>query len=293
MNFQKIDIHVHTREEKSLNRPGTDETYPTPNELRLMYDALGIEKGLLLPGICASGGHHIQSNEEACRIVRDHPDTFFWFCNISPAMGSNSPDADLSYFLEYYKALGAKGVGEITINLPMLDPLVQNLFTHCEKNNMPVTIHIAHRQYGVYGLIDGLGLPGLEATLARFPDLVILGHSQCFWSEISADVTEDSRSGYPAGDVVPGRVVELMIKYPNLHGDLSANSGGNAVMRDESFGIDFLEEFQDRLYFGTDICAPSNHFGLSSWLDEKLAVGKLTEKAHRNICRDNALRLLK
>lgn len=72
----------------------------------------------------------------------------------------------------------------------------------------------------------------------------MLGHSQVFWSEIGADVTMQNRSGYPAGRVTPGRLVELMRDYPNLYGDLSAGSGFNAISRDLEFGCAFLEQFQ-------------------------------------------------
>ena len=61
------------------------------------------------------------------------------------------------------------------------------------------------------------------------------------------------RARYPTGPVTPGRLVELMRRYPNLHGDLSAGSGFGAISRDPEFGYQFLEEFQDRLYWGTDI----------------------------------------
>ena len=60
-------------------------------------------------------------------------------------------------------------------------------------------------------------------------------------SEISGD---DEHGGYPAGPVPGGRVVELMRKYPNLLGDLSAGSGLNAIMRDRKFGISFLNDFR-------------------------------------------------
>lgn len=70
--------------------------------------------------------------------------------------------------------------------------------------------------------------------------------------------------GYPGGPVIPGRrVVELMRRYPNLLGDLSAGSGLNALRRDREFGISFLNEFQDKLYFGHDFCRMSNTEGMT------------------------------
>ena len=90
----------------------------------------------------------------------------------------------------------------------------------------------------------------------------------------------------------PVRVVELLRKYPNLCCDLSAGSGENAIRRDPEFGYAFLEEFQDRLYFGTDICAPHNEMGLSKYLDEAVTQGHISQIAYEKICRENALRLL-
>ena len=63
-------------------------------------------------------------------------------------------------------------------------------------------------------------------------------------------------------------------------------------MRDEEFGLWFLEKYQDRLYFGTDICSPKNVFLLPDYLDECVKSGKLSETAYNKICRENALRLL-
>ncbi|MFO7612028.1 MAG: amidohydrolase, partial [Clostridia bacterium] len=122
--------------------------------------------------------------------------------------------------------------------------------------------------------------------------LRILGHSQCFWSEIGKDVNQENRGGYPSGEVRPGRLVELFEKYPNLLGDLSAGSGENAVMRDEDFGLWFLERFRDRLFYGTDVSSPSVEFRLGGWLDRMHENGRLSDSAYANVCRNNALRLL-
>jgi predicted TIM-barrel fold metal-dependent hydrolase len=228
--------------------------------------------------------------------MRKYPDTFYWFCNIDPREGGNSPDTDFSYFLDYYVEKGAKGIGEITSNLYFDDPRVLNLFKHVEKKGIPLTFHMAHKMYDCYGLIDDLGMPRLEKALKMFPGLKFLAHSQTFWAHMSSDVTEESRKGYPTGRVNPGRVYELMKKYPNLLGDLSAGSGFNAITRDPEFGYAFLEEFNERLFFGTDICAPSNYtqafFGFSLWFDNALENGKISARAYENICRNNALKLL-
>jgi|GEM_PF-3741342 len=41
---------------------------------------------------------------------------------------------------------------------------------------------------------------------------------------------------------------KVILEYPNLHEDLFANSGYNALSRAPLYVARFLEEFQDRLY---------------------------------------------
>ena len=44
------------------------------------------------------------------------------------------------------------------------------------------------------------------------------------------EVDPSTRGGYPKGPIhKPGRVAELLSKYDNLYGDLSAGSGYNAI----------------------------------------------------------------
>jgi predicted TIM-barrel fold metal-dependent hydrolase len=292
---KKIDIHIHTRAWKGIERDGGG-TYASPEEIRDMYGQIGVKKGVILPGVGPYCSSQIQSNEEAYYLTQKYPDLFYWFCNIDPRFGGNTPDYDLSYFIEHYKKLGAKGVGEVCTNLYFDDPFMENLFYHCEKCEVPLIFHIGPKIGGCYGIVDDLGLPRLEKVLAKFPKLKFLGHSQPFWAEISADVTVQNRNSYPKGDVKPGRIVELMRKYPNLCGDLSAGSGYNAITRDPEFGYEFIEEFQDRLYYGTDICDPRNitnqMLKLSSWLDSAMEKGKISEAAYKKVSYKNALELL-
>lgn len=294
--LKRIDIHCHTTSERGLPRPN-GRTFATPEELMGIHDRLGVERGVLLPILSLTGGYDNNTMREILAIVRQYPERYSWFCNVDPTMGLNSPDTDFDRILRYYKEMGAAGVGELTFNLPMDDPRVEALFAACERLEMPVLIHIGDLG-GDYGLVDSLGLPGLEKALQKFPKLVIIGHSQKFWAEISGDVTEEIRKGYPTGPVTAGgRVVELLRKYPNLHADISAGSGSNAIRRDESFGLAFLEEFQDRIYFGMDLCAPEQeataYAKLGAWLDQCMLDGRLSYAAYEKICRGNALRLLK
>ncbi len=287
-----IDIHVHTTPRKTVLRPdGTSHT--TPEELLAMMDRAGIDQAVVLPSIgpeCSSRTHSVEEILAACALYADR---LIPFCNIDPRQVSNSPSADFSPLLEYYKKIGCRGVGEICANLYFDDPRVMNLLRQCAEHAMPVTFHIGPQMGGCYGLVDELGLPRLEKVLSALPDLILLGHSQPFWSEISPDVTDETRNTYPKGPVADGgRIPELMRRYPNLHGDLSAGSGYNAVSRDPAFGYRFMEEFQDRLLFGTDICAPHNETPLVDFLNQAGRDGSISRQAYEKIAWRNADRLL-
>ena len=294
MVLKKLDVHVHVQLEHEYPiymRQGA--TPLTCDELREMYDRTGVEKGLALPGVSPEHGSDQLTNRDARLAAAQHPETIgWWFCNIDPRWLTNSPEADLSILMMYYKSLGAKGIGELTANLPFDDPLMENLFGHAEKCGLPVLFHIGF-PHNDYGVVDDLGLPRLEGALHRFPKLPFIAHSQKWWSEISGDNTEALRGARPQAPVAPGgRAVELLRSCRNLFGDLSAASGQNAIMRDPAFGYRFLEEFQDKLFFGTDYCCRGQRFILSEFLDEGVETGRISQKAYNKICRENLLALV-
>ena len=290
--MKKIDVHVHCIGWKNPIS-GSENCAPTPDELRISYKELNVEKGILLPEVNPECMYMLQSNEEAEFLSNNNKDLLYWCCNIDPRMGDNSSKTDFSNYLNLCKKRGAVGVGEICVNMWADDPLMENLFYHCAESDMPVIIHIGHKQYDCYGIIDDLGLPRLEKILKKYPKLKILGHSQCFWSEISDDVTVDNRYTNPQGKANGGRIVELMRECPNLYCDLSANSGYNAMTRDPDFTYRFFEEFSDRIMYGSDICRPFQERPLSAWLDESYEKGYLSEKNYGKICRENAIRIFK
>lgn len=291
-----IDIHVHCMSECPLNYMGGDEPFISPRQLVALYDQVGITAGVVLPCAIPDGMHWVQSNEEVLQFAAAFPGRLIPFCNLDPRLMLNTPKADFTFLLDYYRQRGCKGVGEMTANLHFDDPRVRNLFAHTERSGLPLTFHIATHEGGTYGLIDQFGLPKLEKTLQDFPGLRLLGHSQAFWAHISADITPDKWGGYPHGKVTPGRVVELMRRYPNLLGDLSAGSGCNALSRDPEFACQFLEEFQDRLFFGTDVCRPCNGrdvlINLKHFLEELLRNKGLSRQVFDKITAHNARRLL-
>ena len=293
---KKIDIHVHSFIDYGMSLPFENgAVYATYDDIRKKYDDWGIEYGILLPLTKTECSIRAFSNEQAKYLADKHPDTFKWFMYLDPRMIHNSPTTDFTRVIEFFRSHGALGVGEVAANLRFDDPLMDNMLYHINAAKLPMTIHLApdSAKYGYYGIRDELGLPGLEKMLKKYPDIKVLGHSQVFWAHMSADVNEKEMDGYPNGKVTPGgRIVQLLREYPNLYCDMSAGSGFNALERDTDHAYKFIEEFADRLLFGTDICCSHNFMPLSGWLDESVMNGCISQENYIKISRGNAERLL-
>lgn len=296
----KIDIHLHlsteTVETVMENPAGKKQTFASGNtphtatmkisgvrEMLPHLQDLGIDGGMLM-----SGGEHsaFSSNETVREAAAMLPGVYKWMCNLDPAEPETVRER-----LAKYKAWGASGVGEFAVNEWIDSPMIEAVFAAAEELELPLLFHMSPEAGFNYGIADHPGLPLLEAALKKFPRLKLIGHSQPFWHEISGDASPElvARNSWGEGPVTEGgRLTELFERYPNLYGDLSANSGGNAIMRDERFGLAFLERFQDRLMFGSDMGNTEMEFPLGKWLDQKLAEGALSETVYRKICRGNA-----
>lgn len=297
--IKKIDCHVHPH---FLGGPDRMRggTWPTPETVRKVYDELNIECGVLMSCVAPEHMHDPITSRDAQAMSEAYPDTFpWWFCALDPRMVWNDVNRvpDYSYYIDFYRERGARGAGEIQANMMIDDPRMLGLLSHCEKKNFPVTIH-----FGVYGrrwgVADELGLVRLEKVLQQFPKLQIIAHAAAFWSEISGDVTEETREAYNSGPITDdGRISILLRKYPNLICDISAGSGYNALSRDLDFTYGFIDEFYEQIVFATDISSPQTVKTTSKLicglLDEGYLSGNISAEAYRAICRDNTLRILK
>ena len=303
-----IDIHAHAYR----RHPPILVQFCTAEQLIERYDQAEIEKGVLLP-IVSPEIYLPQANEEILDMVERYPDRFIPFCNIDPRALTNSADAPLGDLLRHYRDQGCKGLGEVMLNVPVMDPLVQNLFKHAQDVGLPVIFDGSDQIGGDFGLYDDPGLPQLEHSLQRFPELIFLGHGPLFWSEIGRLETPAERNYVfrPGGDVntssadqlqvgrppggpiaEEGVVPKLLRRYPNLYGDLSDPSPHNALARDPRYGPKFLTEFQDRLLFGTDICFADMPFPMVDLLIEWRDAKKISEEIFNKVARQNAVKLL-
>jgi predicted TIM-barrel fold metal-dependent hydrolase len=293
-----IDIHAHAYR----NHPPLLVQFCTAEQVIQRYDQAGIEKGALLP-IVSPEVYLPQANEDILEMVEQYPERLIPFCNIDPRALTNSVDAPLDRLLRYYRDQGCKGVGEVMLNVPMMDPMVQNLFKHAQEVGLPVTFDGSDRVGGDFGLYDDPGLPQLEHTLQRFPDLIMLAHGPVFWAEIGRLETPAQRKtvfrpdgaqvGWqpPGGPVTEeGVVPKLLRRYPSLYGELS--DAANALSRDPEYGPKFLTEFQDRLLFGTDICFFDMPFRTMDLLLEWRTTQRISDEVFRKVARENAIKLL-
>lgn len=287
-----IDIHGHAYKRPYPGLSGKP-VFSTPEQLLETYEKVGIEKAVLLP-LVSPEVYLPQSNEEILEITELYPGRFIPFCNIDPRALTNSATAPLEYLLRYYKDCGCKGIGEVMPNIPFLHPMALNLFRNVEKVGFPLIFDITTKIGGAYGLYDDPGLPQFEQCLQMFPELKFLGHGPPFWAEIARLEKVSDRAGYPSYPVrEEGVVPSLFRRYPNLHGDLSAGSGYNALARDTAYAAKFLTEFQNRLFFGTDICGyePDKDPPLPGFLAGLLKNGDIAESVFKKVARGNAVKL--
>ena len=293
-----IDIHTHAFRKPAV---GLNPEFPnghiaTAEDLIEMFDKYGIEKGAVLPMVSGEV-YPTQAIEDILDMAEKYPDRIIPFCNLDPRFGTNSQEADLGYVLQYYKDKGCKGIGEVMPALPFDHPKVQNLFRGAEKAGLPVTFEGACQKDAGFGMYLSKGLPELERTLMSYPELKVVGHGPVFWSEISRLKTPGERAYFytvdgrqvgrcPEGPITEEGVIQVLFRrYPNLYGDLPDGTAYRALARDEEYGPKFLEEFQDRAYFGTDFCRVGMPLPLAQTLIDWKTSGKLSEVAFNKIAK--------
>ncbi|MBR7112323.1 MAG: amidohydrolase family protein [Clostridia bacterium] len=284
----KIDIHAHARPVEAVP---TDSMLEYTRVLEI-YDKLGVERGGILPFIRENKPNGVLSWQNAKMLTEQNPDRFFWYTTVDLEKDTHD-GKPLFEFLAEQKALGAKGVGEVTTKLYFDDPRVGALFDAAAALELPVLFHTAPDFSARYGVVDDLGLPRLERMLAAYPTVKYIGHAKAFWSEISELGDENAREKTSKEPVVEGRLPHLMRKYKNLYCDLSAASGSNAMMRDRAYAARFLTEFSDRVLYGCDICNEKStyQYEFAEFLDGLAADGSISEATYRKVLRENAMTL--
>jgi predicted TIM-barrel fold metal-dependent hydrolase len=158
---------------------------------------------------------------------------------------------------------GACGLGELKFHVAADGPELRRMYALAAELNVPILVHFQEVPHTPTEGTFSTGWKNFEAMLKAYPKTKFLGHADAFWANISADYANDV--DYPSGKVKPGGITDkLLSDYPNLYGDLAANSGNNALARDPEFTDGFLKRHQDKLIFGSDCsCTDGKGGGIS------------------------------
>ncbi|WP_321473883.1 amidohydrolase family protein [uncultured Paludibaculum sp.] len=158
---------------------------------------------------------------------------------------------------------GVVSVGELKFHLALDSPEMRRVYDIAAELQVPVMMHIQTFPHFDGELPYNTGYPQFHKVLRAYPRTTFIGHGDLFWAHISADVPTDR--GYPAGPIKPGGLTDRWLSdFPNLYADMSANSGNNALSRDQDFSRGFINRHKTKLIFGSDCsCADGKGAGIS------------------------------
>ena len=228
-----VDCHFHLR--------------PSPESNVAHLDGCGVSNAVLLA--------RENSVEQIRNLQTQYPGRFLgWFASAD----ITNPDAE--QLLTNAVKNGAIGFGEIKFHVAADGPELRRAYALAADLNLPILIHFQEVPHTSTEGVFSTGFRNFEVILKAYPKTRFIGHTDAFWANISAAYTNDV--AYPTGEVMPGGVTDkLLSDYPNLFGDLSANSGNNGLSRDPEFTRGFLERHQDKLIFGSDCSCSDGHGG--------------------------------
>ena len=225
-----LDIHLHVRKD--------------PEHVFRHAEGSGETRAVLLPGEGL--------DEFAKASIAAHPGRFVRF--VRADVTKPGAIAAMSKAL----AEGAIGIGEIKYHVALDGPEMRRVYDLAAEAKVPVTIHCQEVAHFAGEGVFNTGFPNLGSILKAYPQTTILGHADAFWTHVSADVPKDI--AYPGGRIRPGGLTDKWLaEFPNLYGDMSANSCNNALYRDPDFMRGFLDRHQDKLIFGSDCPCTDGH----------------------------------
>lgn len=218
-----LDIHSHLRQ-------GLDANV-------IHMDGCGVASAVLLS--------RASSAEQVKSIQAKYPGRFVW------AATTDITKPEAAEQLTKAVKEGAGGFGEIKFHVQADGPELRRMYALAAELNVPILVHFQEVPHFEGEGIFSSGFKRFEAILKAYPKTRFIGHADAFWANISADYADDV--AYPSGKIKrTGLTDKLLADYPNLFGDLSANSGNNALSRDPEFTPGFLERHQNKLMFGSD-----------------------------------------
>ncbi len=153
---------------------------------------------------------------------------------------------------------GAVSFGELKYHLALDSLEMRRVYDIAAELQVPVMMHIQNFPHFAGELPYNTGYPQFDKMLRAYPRTNFIGHGDLFWAHISADVPADR--GYPPGPIKAGGLTDRWLSdFPNLYGDMSANSGNNALSRDPDFSPGFITRHKTKLIFGSDCSCSDGH----------------------------------
>ena len=231
-----FDLHFHLRQQPAANLAHLDGAGVTKANL--------LTRGAVL--------------EQVKALQAAAPGRFTWFNSYDVSR----PDAE--QVLTQAAKDGAQGFGEMKFHVAADGPEFRRIYAMAADLRVPILIHFQEVDHFPN---EGTWATGyaktFESILKAYPKTTFIGHADAFWANVSADYHNEA--AYPSGPIKRGGVTDKLLgDYPNLFGDLAANSGNNAMSRDAGFSTDFLKRHQDKLFFGSDCsCSDGRGGGVS------------------------------
>jgi len=231
-----FDLHFHLR--------------PQPASNIAHLDGAGVTKANLLTRADAA--------EQVKALNAAAPGRFTWFNSYDVTR----PDAE-QMLTQAVKA-GAQGFGEMKFHVAADGPELSRMYALAAELGVPILVHFQEVDHFANEGAWSTGFAkAFDSILKSYPKTTFIGHADAFWANVSADYHNEA--AYPTGPIKRGGVTDKWLgDYPNLFGDMSANSGNNAMSRDPEFTADFLKRHQNKLFFGSDCsCSDGRGGGVS------------------------------
>jgi hypothetical protein len=210
-----------------------------------------------LDGCGVSNANLLTSGDVAARVGEmqaRYPGRFVWFASAD----ITKPEAE-KQLTQAVKA-GAGGFGEIKFHVEADGPELRRMYALAADLDVPILIHFEEVPHTATEGGFSTGFQRFESILKAYPKTRFVGHANAFWANVSAGYANDV--AYPTGPIKRGGLTDrLLSDYPNLFGDLSANSGNNALSRDPEFTAAFLVRHREKLIFGSDCACPDGKGG--------------------------------
>jgi uncharacterized protein len=195
----------------------------------------------------------LSAADDVKRFMAQEPTRFAGY-----SVSTDVSDADAVSVLTAAVKAGAHGFGEVKYHVAADGPEMRRLYAAGADLQVPVTIHFQEVAHTPTEGVFNTGFKHFDAILKAYPKTTFVGHCDAFWANISASYANDK--DYPRTPIVRGGITDKWLSdYPNLFGDLSANSGNNALTRDPGFTGDFLKRHQSKLFFGSDCSCSDGH----------------------------------